>query len=82
MDYLSRAPLTNRARDSAATRALFWGGGVNFVQGRPKIAFFKNTSLLGSFGMEIRKLLATPEAEFSSPVGAGKGSNPIHANFY
>ena len=41
------------------------GGGAKIT------AFFYNSSMLGSFVLEIRNLSATSEAEFNSPVGAG-----------
>ena len=37
--------------------------------------------MLDSFVLEIRKLLATSEAVFISPVGADMGLNPTRANF-
>ena len=53
------------------------GGGTKFLSGGPKIAaFFYNTSTLSSFVLEIRKLLATSEAELNSLVGTGMGSKP------
>ena len=45
------------------------------------VAFLYYTSMLGSFVLEIRKLLATSEAVLNSPVGAGVGSNPTRAGF-
>ena len=57
------------------------GGGQNLFQRGPKIAaFFYNTSMLGSFVLEIRKLLATSETEFSLSIGAGIGLNPMPAD--
>ena len=43
--------------------------------------FFYVTSMLGSFVLEIRKLFAISEAEFSSPLGLGMSSNLIRAEF-
>ena len=52
-----------------------------FHWGQKNAAFFFNTSMLGSFILEIRKLVATFEAEFNSPIVAGMGSNPLRADF-
>ena len=53
-----------------------------FSEKGQKIAvFFDNTSMLGSFVLEIRKLLATSEAEFNSPVSEGMNLNPKRADF-
>ena len=66
---------------SAAARALFQRGQNLFLEGRKIAVFFNSARMLGSFVLELRKLLATSKAEFNSPVVAGIGSNPVCAGF-
>ena len=56
------------------------GEGKFSFNGDQNIAFFYSKSMLGTFGLKIRKLLATSEAEFNSTVGAGMGLNSLRAD--
>ena len=64
---------TETEKDKRLFRHIFVIGDISIGGGRdPWLRL-----CAGQFVLEIRKLLATSEAEFNSLVGAGKGAKPF-----